>query len=180
MVIKNLLYIVTFIMIFTSCESQKIKPKIQLELENKNYPVQESWNSKIVFSEEGKLKAILYSKNIKVFESPREKLIDGLKVDFFDENELKTSWLSSKRGRIDDITENMYAYENVVAKNDSSNVVLKTEELMWRKSDKKIITNKFVTITSPEEIIEGYGMESDQHLKNYKVFDITYQTTIQK
>ena len=161
-------------MIFTSCESQKIKPKIQLELENKNYPVQESWNSKIVFSEEGKLKAILYSKNIKVFESPREKLIDGLKVDFFDENELKTSWLSSKRGRIDDITENMYAYEDVVAKNDSSNVVLKTEELMWRNKDKKIVSDKFVTIITPVEKIQGYGFESDQALRNYVIYNITY------
>lgn len=167
-------------MFLYSCESQKIKPKIQVDLENKNYPVQESWNSKIIFTDEGKLKAILYSKNIKVFENPREKLIDGLKVDFYNENEIKTSWLSSKRGKIDDVTENMFAYEDVIAKNDSSNVVLKTEELMWRRSDKKIVTNKFVTITSPDEVIQGYGMESDQNLKNYKVFDITYQTTIQK
>ncbi|GAB4129392.1 MAG: LPS export ABC transporter periplasmic protein LptC [Ignavibacteriales bacterium] len=174
-------YLLLVLMMFLySCESQKIKPKIQVDLENKNYPVQESWNSKIIFTDEGKLKAILYSKNIKVFENPREKLIDGLKVDFYNENEIKTSWLSSKRGKIDDVTENMFAYEDVIAKNDSSNVVLKTEELMWRRSDKKIVTNKFVTITSPDEVIQGYGMESDQNLKNYKVFDITYQTTIQK
>lgn len=172
--------LLAFLFFLFSCESQKLKPKIKVDLENKNYPVQESWNSKIIFTDEGKLKAILYSKNIKVYENPREKLIEGLKVDFYNDNEIKTSWLSSKRGRIDDITENMYAYENVTAKNDSSNVVLKTEELMWRNSDKKIVTNKFVTITSPDEIIEGYGMESDQHLKNYKVFDITYQTTIKK
>lgn len=180
MKIGLLKYFIALVLIVTSCQSQKLKPKVKVELESKNYPVQESWNSKIIFTENGILRAILYSKNIKVFENPREKLIDELKVDFYNPQGIKTSWLTSNKGRIDDITENMYAIENVVAKNDSTNVILKTEELMWRKVDKKIISNKFVRITSPDEIIEGYGLESDQQLKNYKVFDITYQTTVEK
>jgi LPS export ABC transporter protein LptC len=67
----------------------------------------------------------------------------------------------------------MYAIDNVVAENDSG-TVLKTNELMWRNSDQKIITDKFVTITSPKEVIQGYGLESDQQLKNYKIFNVTY------
>jgi hypothetical protein len=74
----------------------------------------------------------------------------------------------------------MFAIDSVVAFNDSSKVKLETEELMWRKSDKKIVTDKFVKITTEDEIIEGYGFESDQLLRNYIVFDITYQTTAKK
>lgn len=173
-------YLLIPFIFFLGCQSQKLKPKIHIDLENKNLPVQESWNSKIIFTENGILRAIMYSRNIKVFENPREKLIDEMKVDFYNNQGVKTSWLTSKKGRIDDVTENMYAIENVIAKNDSSNVVLNTEELMWRKVDRKIVSNKFVRITSPDEIIEGFGMESDQHLRNYKVFDITYQTTVKK
>jgi len=180
LIVAKFKYYLLLAIVFLGCESHKLKPKIQVDLENKNYPVQESWDSKIIFTEDGILRAILYSENIKVFENPREKLINGLKVDFYNNQGMKTSWLTSNRGRIDDITENMYAIENVVAKNDSSNVELETEELMWRKLDKKIISNKFVRITSPDEVIEGYGIESDQHLRNYKVFDITYQTTVKK
>ncbi len=47
----------------------------------------------------------------------------------------------------------------------------------WRNSDKKIVSDKFVTITSPKEKIEGYGFESDQHLQNYVVYNITYITS---
>jgi hypothetical protein len=63
----------------------------------------------------------------------------------------------------------------VVAVNDSG-VVLTSEEIIWRNKDKKITTDKFVTIESPDEIIQGYGFESDQQLKNYVIYNITYIT----
>ena len=74
----------------------------------------------------------------------------------------------------------MYAIDSVVAINDSSNIKLETDELMWCKKDEKIISDKFVRITSDEEIIEGYGFESDQQIKNYVIRNVTYQTTTQK
>jgi hypothetical protein len=70
----------------------------------------------------------------------------------------------------------MYAIDSVVAVSDSG-VVLKTQELMWRNSDKKIVSDKFVTIVSPKEKISGYGFESDQHLRNYVIKKITIITT---
>jgi hypothetical protein len=79
-------------------------------------------------------------------------------------------------GRIDDKTKNLFAIENVIAINDSG-VTLKSEELMWRNSDQKIVTDKFVTITTPTENIQGYGLESDQQLKNYIIYKPIYVTT---
>ena len=40
----------------------------------------------------------------------------------------------------------------------------------------KIISDKFVTVISPTEKIQGYGFESDQSLKNYVIYNITYVT----
>jgi hypothetical protein len=74
----------------------------------------------------------------------------------------------------------MFAIDSVVAINDSSGVRLETDELMWRKEHKKIVTDKFVRITTEDEVIEGYGFESDQSLRNYVIYDITYQTTMKK
>ena len=73
----------------------------------------------------------------------------------------------------------MYAIDSVVAVNDSG-IVVKTNELEWRNRDKKIVSDKFVTIDSPSEHIEGYGFESDQHLRNYVIYNITYITTAKK
>lgn len=176
----KLLIILFMSLIINNCSDNKVKPDIDLSIEEDNFPVQESWNSKIIFSENGETKAELYTDHIRMFQEPKEKLLTTVEIDFYSEEGNKTSRLTSKRGRIDDITENMYAIDSVVAYNDSSKVLLETDELMWRKEDSKIVTDKFVRITTPDEVIEGYGFESDQALRNYVIYDITYQTTLKK
>ena len=73
------------------------------------------------------------------------------------------------------MTNNLYATDSVEAKNDSG-VVIRTDEMMWRNSDQKIVSEKFVTIDTPTEKIQGYGFESDQNLRNYVIYNITYVT----
>jgi hypothetical protein len=63
-----------------------------------------------------------------------------------------------------------------VAVNDSG-IVITSDEMMWRNRDRKIVSDKYVTIVSPKEKIEGYGFESDQNLRNYIIYNITYITT---
>ncbi len=75
-------------------------------------------------------------------------------------------------------SQDMYAIDSVVAVSDSG-VTLTTDELIWKNKSKKIITDKFVRIVNKEEIIEGYGFESDQNLHNYTIFNITYITTVE-
>ncbi|MFO7524359.1 MAG: LPS export ABC transporter periplasmic protein LptC, partial [Ignavibacteriaceae bacterium] len=114
--------------------------------------------------------------HLRMFEDPKETLLDeNIKIDFFDEDEIKTTTLTSIRGRVDDITNNLWAIDSVVAISDS--VTLITDELMWRNEDKKIVSDKFVRIITPKEKIEGYGFESDQSLRNYVIYRITFVTS---
>ncbi|MFC2103416.1 LPS export ABC transporter periplasmic protein LptC, partial [Bacteroidota bacterium] len=99
----------------------------------------------------------------------------NIKVDFFNSSEMHTTTLTSKRGRVEENTNNLYAFDSVVVVNDSG-VVVTSEEMMWRNSDRKIVSDKYVTIVSPKEKIEGYGFQSDQGLHNYVIYDITYIT----
>lgn len=177
--ISQFLIILITVFVF-SCTGEKIRPDVNLTMEEENIPVQESWDSKVVFTENGMLKGILYTDHIRAFNDPKEKLLDGVRFEFYNKKGKKTSQLTSKHGRIDELTQDMYAIDSVVAINDSSNIRLETNELMWRKKDEKIISEKFVRITSDEEIIEGYGFESDQQIKNYVIRNVTYQTTAQK
>jgi LPS export ABC transporter protein LptC len=174
----NFVFILITLVLLFSCSEKKLKPKIEQSINSDELPDQESTNSTITFTEEGKLKAILYADNIKVLGDKNEKLLENVKIEFFDEMEKNTSELTSKRGKINDITQDMYAIENVVAVNDSG-VTLKTEELIWKNKTKKIVSDKFVRIESSKETIEGYGFESDQNLHNYTIFDITYETTVE-
>ncbi len=172
---KYLLLIFT-VLILVGCGEKKVKPSVNKSLQVGKLPVQESWDDTVVFSDSGKTKAVLYAGNIKMYDNPQETLLDSsVKIDFYNLKGERTSVLTSLRGRVDDATKNLYAIDSVVAVSDSG-VTLRTQELMWRNKDQKIISDKFVTIISPKEKIQGYGFESDQSLRNYTIYNITYIT----
>ena len=169
--------ILILLLFITACSEEKIQPQVEKNGVEGEIPTNESWNSKITFTNDGQIKAVLFADHLKMFEKQRVTLLDGIKIDFYDSSQKATTTLTALRGKVDDVTQNMYAIDSVVARNDSG-VVLNTSQLMWRNSDQKIVTDRFVKITSPKEIIEGYGLESDQRLSNYTIFNITYSTTV--
>lgn len=166
-----LLILLTFLI---GCDDGKVKPSINTALKVEELPAQESWNSKVFFTDSGKTKAVLYAGHLRMYTGARETLLDSsVKVEFFNDLETVATTLTSKRGKVDDITRNLYAIDSVVAVNDSG-VTLITQELMWRNDDSKILSEKFVTILTSIEKIEGYGFESDQSLDNYVIYNVTY------
>ncbi len=174
------LFSIFFLLLLINCTGQDVKPKVDSSFTVEELPAQESWNSTIFFTDSGKTRAILYSGHLQVFNKRKETILeDGVKVEFFNSLEQKTTTLTSKRGRVDEKTNDLYAIDSVVAVNDSG-IVVRTDELKWRDKDRKIVTDKFVTIDSPDEHIEGYGFESDQHLRNYVIYNITYITSAKK
>jgi len=178
MITRALLIIILSFFVST-CSEEKLKPKVDASIISEELPDQESNIATITFTEEGKLKAILYADNIQVSSEKKEKLLKNMKIDFFDDDEKNSSVLTSLNGKIDDNTQDMYAIDSVVAISDSG-VTLTTDELTWKNKTKKIVTDKFVRIINKDEIIEGYGFESDQNLTNYTIFDITYTTSVKE
>lgn len=167
---------IIIILFIAGCSNDNVKPIIDTSLKGGELPSQESWNTTIVFSDSGKTKAILHTGHLRVFDQAEETLFDhGLKVDFYNENMVKTSTITSKRGKVNDATKDLYAIDSVVAVSDSGTVV-KTEELEFRNRDQMIVSDKYVTIVSPKETIQGYGFESDRNLRNYVIYNITYIT----
>lgn len=163
------------LLLFQFCSSKRVKPSVETDIRTEQIPSQESWNSTITFSDSGKIKAILWAGHLEKYDDKRETLMDeNIKVDFYDPHEIKTTILTSKKGRVDETTNNLFAMDSVIVYNDS--VTIKTEEMIWRNRDRKITSDKFVTIISPKEKIQGYGFESDQSLKNYVIYNITYVT----
>jgi len=162
------------------CTGKDVKPKVDSSFVVEELPAQESWNSTVFFTDSGKTAAILYTGHLQLFNARKETILDdGVKVEFFNSLEVKTTTLTSKRGRVDERTNDLYAIDSVVAVNDSG-IVVRTDELKWRNRDQKIVSDKYVTIDSPDEHIEGYGFESDQHLRNYVIYNITYITRANK
>jgi LPS export ABC transporter protein LptC len=172
---KYFLLIISTLILFQYCSAKRVKPSVDANLKIGELPSQESWNSIVTFTDSGKTKAILWAGHLRKYNEKRETLLDqNVKVDFYDQKEIHTTTLTSKNGRVDELTNNLFAKDSVVVKSDS--VTIKTDEMMWRNKDRKIVSDKFVKVISPREVIEGYGFESDQSLKNYIIYNITYVT----
>lgn len=174
---KYLIFPIVIWLFIYGCTKEKVEPTVTVQLTVEEIPDQESWNSTIFFTDSGKTRAILNAGHIKVFSKIKETLLDSnVRVDFYNNEDVHTSTLTSKRGKVDEKTNNLYAIDSVVAVNDSG-IVITSDEMMWRNRDRKIVSDKYVTIVSPNEKIEGYGFESDQNLRNYIIYNITYITT---
>lgn len=173
---KLIVFCLCLPMIVISCGERKVKPGVNKNIRVEELPAQESWDSRVIFSDSGKTKAVLETGHLRVFTEGQYTLLDeGVKVNFYNDDEQVSTVLTSLKGRVDDASQNLFAIDSVVAVNDSG-VKINSDELMWRNKDKKIVSEKFVTITTPKEKIEGYGFESDQSLRNYVIHSITYIT----
>jgi len=165
--------LLAFCMLLTGCE-EKIKPAV-VPVSPNEVPSQESWNSTVTFSDSAKIKAILWAGHIAVYSQQRFTMLDdSIHVDFYNEEEQHTSLLTAENGKVNDVTDDFEAHENVVVISDSG-TVLRTDHLFWTNADRKIHTDAFVDIVSPTEHIMGKGMVSDQGLKNYRIFKVTGQ-----
>lgn len=172
---KILLATVLSSLVFSGCE-EKIKPSVTSTKLIGNPPSQESWNSRITFTQSGKLVAIVTAGHLTVYDDRKQTHLDEkIKVDFFSEEGKQTTVLTAESGIVNDLTRDLEAIGNVVVVSDEG-TTLRTDQLSWTNSTQKIHTDAYVEIDSPKEKIRGHGLESDQHLKNYKILKVTGQS----
>jgi len=163
--------------LFLSCE-EKLKPSI-IQLPQEQIPSQESWNSTIIFSDSGRVRAILKANHVMVFQDQDMTILnEGFRVDFYDENGKHTSYLIADSGRIFEKVKNLEAYGNIVAVSDEGTKV-ETSRLFWDNNRNKVRSDAFVKVTSPNEVLQGYGFEADQDLKNYVVYRVSGQARVE-
>lgn len=169
---KILLVAVAFALICSGCE-EKIKPSVLDNFSSAVLPSQESWNSTVTFLDSGTVRAILKAGHISQYEGSGQTLLDGgVHLDFFDAEGKHSSVLTSESGKADERTYNLEAIGNVVVTSDSG-VVVRTQHMYWDNKQQKIYSDDFVRITSPKEVLQGTGFESDQNLHNYRIFKVS-------
>ncbi|WP_347159933.1 LPS export ABC transporter periplasmic protein LptC [Pontibacter chitinilyticus] len=97
----------------------------------------------------------------------------GLYVEFYGEPGQITSTLKSNYGKQDKRKDLYIARGNVVVKNLQKKEQLETEELFWDKNKGTIYTDKFVRITTAEEILTGNGLRANQGFSNWRILKPT-------
>ncbi|MEZ4950310.1 MAG: LPS export ABC transporter periplasmic protein LptC [Saprospiraceae bacterium] len=99
---------------------------------------------------------------------PREEFPNGLKVDFYGQDNQLNSWLTAKSGIRYQQKGLIIVRDSVVWKSKTQEQ-LETSELIWEEEKRKVYTNKFVVVRRPGEIIYGYGFESNQDFTHSKI-----------
>jgi LPS export ABC transporter protein LptC len=169
---KNVMNIIliSLLGLFALSSCQKKQDAAIADIDQTEYPDQEGWKSTVTSSKSGIVGAIIEYGHMRRFKKRNVVEFDsGIVVDFYNEQGVHTSNLTSNRGRLDEATNNIEAFGNVIVVSDTG-ITLKTERLKWDNSIEKIISNNFVTIvTAEKDTFYGNGFESDQNLENWHI-----------
>lgn len=95
----------------------------------------------------------------------------GMKIFFYGTQGHIESSMSANYGKAFEQKEEVLARDNVVIIN-LKGEKLETEELLWKRKEKKIYSDKFVKITTADQIIVGNGLEADEDFTNYLIKEV--------
>ncbi|MCJ8163727.1 LPS export ABC transporter periplasmic protein LptC [Pontibacter sp. E15-1] len=136
-------------------------------------PTMENHDVVTLYSDSAKLLIKLQAPLQQEFETGDGVFPEGLFVEFYEQEGQVTSTLKANYGKQDRNKSLFLARGNVVVENLAKKEKLETEELYWDKRRAKIYTDKFVRITTPEQIIMGNGLQANQDFSNYRIRDVT-------
>jgi LPS export ABC transporter protein LptC len=170
----NIVFLLVASCAIQGCE-EKIKPSVLPTIDSKNLPQQESWNSHIILSDSGKVRAVVDAGYLYILEGSKQtRMREGVVVHFFNLLGKQTSVLTSREAIVDEGSNNLEAIGDVLVVSEDSSK-LRTEHLFWDDKRQLVYTPEFVRMSSPTEKLQGHGFESDQSLRNYKVYRPTGQ-----
>lgn len=139
-------------------------------------PDQETSDFVLTETDKGHPVWTLYARSAAIYNARNEIVGRGVRVDFFDDNGLRSSQLTAREGRIMQQTRDMTASGNVVMRT-AEGTRMTTEELQYSNSTNRILSDKRVRVEKSGDVLEGTGFESDTELRHFE-FKQRIQATI--
>ncbi len=137
-------------------------------------PTMYAKNVSIAESENGNLKYKLTAPVLYRYENDKGatvKFPEGFKVIFFDSlnPDLIRTEITARYGINKEIEKIMEAKSDVIVINHLKGEQLNTEHLVWNQNTKKVFSDVFVKITTPDKILYGDGMQSDERFYHWRI-----------
>ena len=97
-----------------------------------------------------------------------KNLVDAktIQIEFFDSKGKRYSTLVADQGLVDQRTNNLEAIGRVRIVTETG-VHMETDSLHWINNTQKIISDSFVKVTRKDDVVTGYGFESDPNLEHF-------------
>lgn len=137
---------------------------------DKEQPDQESWNLRLLLSDSGRSKTLLEARHAAEYRQGEKQDIridGGLILRLFTESGSSTL-ITADRGIVHS-NQDIEAFDHVVITTED-NTELRTEHITRTSHDHMIRSDRYVTINGPSRNIRGYGFESDDAMKHYRIF----------
>jgi LPS export ABC transporter protein LptC len=166
------LVIVLSVCFFSGCKNDMDEVR-RLSSED-SIPTMYAKNVSIEESESGHLKYKLTAPVLYRYESKKGatiKFTEGFKVIFYDSlnpEKIRTE-ITAKYGINKESEKIMEAKTDVIVINHLKGEQLNTEHLVWNQNTKKVFSDVFVKITTPDKILYGDGMQSDETFNHWRI-----------
>lgn len=168
----GILFLVGVLML-SACSTSETTVPVEYE-----GPLSEAENVKMQYAEKDRVKVILTAAKILEFANGDEEFPEGIFIEFYDELGNKTSTLRANDAYFFKQENKWRGRGNVEVINTQKQEQLNTEELFWTPTDKKIFTEKFVTIKLQSEVLYGTGFEAKEDLSDYRIKDPSGDFTV--
>lgn len=130
-------------------------------------PVNEATNVHLISSDSAIVRSEIMAAKQLEFADGNLEFPEGIDINIFDKDGELSTTMSADRGYFMK-SENLYkGVGDVQVRNLQEDQSLKSEELFWSPREKRIYTEKFVTIQDKQTLFNGTGMEADETFTNY-------------
>ncbi|MBO8130289.1 MAG: LPS export ABC transporter periplasmic protein LptC [Candidatus Marinimicrobia bacterium] len=166
---KNGKIIITYTLItfiFLSCIRDRNDKHL---VDSLQFVGQESWNARITIMKDDVKRADVSAGHLIKYDDRKIIILNqGVAVDFFDKYGNHTSYLESDSAEINEKTNDMIAFGNVVVISDTG-ITLFTNHLKWDNKIEKIISNDDIILVTESDTLRGKGFESNTDLTEWVI-----------
>ena len=133
---------------------------------NLQMPDQEARDFTLTETSEGTKNWTLWASYAAMYNA--KNLVDAktIRIDFYDSQGKQYSRLTADQGLVDQRTNNLEAIGRVRIVTETG-VHMETDSLHWINATQKIISDSFVKVTRKDDVVTGYGFESDPNLDHF-------------
>ncbi len=165
--LKNIAILIGVAMFF-SCKGDL--QTIQSLTQKDESPIESGLDIELIHSSHARTRLVLKAPRMDRYAGEKNyvEMPEGITVVFYDSLMNVTSTLTANYA-INYLLEEKFEARNNVEVVNEANEKLNTEQLIWDQRKGIIFTEKFVKITTGDEVLYGEGMESDERFTNWRI-----------
>jgi len=166
--------------LFIACGKTPVNPA--LVKARPSDPAMSATNIDLLFSDSGRIQARLTAPLMNRYGggAPYTEFPLGFRVAMYGEDMNVQTTITANRGIRRENQRIMEAWGNVIVRNELENKQLNTEHLTWDEVRHRIWSDVPVKITSPDQVLNGVSLESNDAFTRYSIQQATGLMNVKK